>query len=93
EQVRVHTTLLGGGFGRRAVPDGHFVQEAVEISKAVKCPVKVVWTREDDTRGGYYRPASHHAIRAGLDEAGDPVAWQHRVVVQSFIEGTPFEAF
>jgi isoquinoline 1-oxidoreductase beta subunit len=93
EKVQVHTTLLGGGFGRRAVPDNHFVREAVEISKAIKCPVKVIWTREDDTRGGYYRPASHHSVRAGLDAAGDPVAWRHRVVCQSFIEGTPFEAF
>ncbi len=92
EQVKVHTTLLGGGFGRRAVPDSHFVQEAVHISKAVKAPVKVIWTREDDTRGGYYRPAAYHAIGAGLDAAGNPVAWQQRIVCQSFIAGTPFEA-
>jgi len=91
-QVKVHTTLLGGGFGRRAVPDSHFVQEAVQISKAVKAPVKVIWTREDDTRGEYYRPAAYHAIGAGLDAAGNPVAWQQRIVCQSFIAGTPFEA-
>ena len=93
EQVKVHTTLLGGGFGRRAVIDSHFVREAVEISKAVKAPVKVIWTREDDIRGGYYRPAAYHAISAGLDGAGNPVAWQHRIVCQSFIAGTPFEGF
>ena len=93
EQVKVHTTLLGGGFGRRAVPDNHFVREAVEISKAVQAPVKVVWTREDDIRGGYYRPAAYHSIAAGLDAAGDPVAWRQRIVCQSFIAGTPFEAF
>jgi isoquinoline 1-oxidoreductase beta subunit len=92
EQVKVHTPLLGGGFGRRAVPDSHFVREAVQISKAVKAPVKVIWTREDDTRGGYYRPAAYHAISAGLDAAGNPVGWQHRIVCQSFIAGTPFEA-
>src|SRR2546428_2758240 len=52
QQVKIHTMLLGGGFGRRAVPDSHFVQEAVQTSKAVKAPVKVIWTREDDIRGG-----------------------------------------
>jgi len=93
EQVKVHTTLLGGGFGRRAVPDSHFVQEAVQVSKSVKAPVKVIWTREDDIRGGYYRPAAHHSISAGLDAAGNPVVWQHQVVCQSFIVGTPFESF
>jgi isoquinoline 1-oxidoreductase beta subunit len=93
EQVKVHTTLLGGGFGRRAVADNHFVREAVQISKAIQVPVKVVWTREDDTRGGYYRPRAHHAIGAGLDAQGNVVAWRHRIVCQSFIEGTPFEPF
>ena len=93
EQVKVHTTLLGGGFGRRAVPDSHFVVEAVQISKAVKAPVKAIWTREDDIRGGYYRPAAYHSISAGLDAAGNLVAWQQRVVCQSFMAGTPFEPF
>ncbi len=93
DKVNVHTTLLGGGFGRRAVIDSHFVREAVELSKAVNVPVKVVWTREDDTRGGYYRPAAHHVLAAGLNAAGEPVAWQHRIVCQSFMAGTPFEAF
>jgi isoquinoline 1-oxidoreductase beta subunit len=92
EQVQLHTTLLGGGFGRRAVPDSHFVREAVQLSKAVKAPVKVIWTREDDTRGGYYRPRAYHAVSAGLDARGVPVAWQQRIVCQSFIAGTPFEA-
>lgn len=90
EQVRLHTTLLGGGFGRRAVFDSHFVREAVQLSKAVKAPVKVIWTREDDIRGGFYRPACYHSIGAGLDAAGKPVAWQHRIVCQSFMIGTPF---
>jgi isoquinoline 1-oxidoreductase beta subunit len=93
QQVKIHTMLLGGGFGRRAVPDSHFVQEAVQVSKAVKAPVKVIWTREDDIRGGYYRPAAYHAISAGLGADGKPVAWQHRVVCQSFIAGTPFEPY
>jgi isoquinoline 1-oxidoreductase beta subunit len=93
EQVNLHTTLLGGGFGRRAVPDSHFVREAVQISKAIKTPVKVVWTREDDTRGGYYRPRALHKLSAGLDSAGNLVAWQQSIVCQSFIVGTPFEPY
>ncbi|HLA26794.1 MAG TPA: xanthine dehydrogenase family protein molybdopterin-binding subunit [Syntrophales bacterium] len=91
DQVKLHTMLLGGGFGRRGVLDSHFVREAVQISKAVKAPVKVVWTREDDIRGGYYRPAAFHSIAAGLDGAGNPVAWRHRIVCQSFMMNTPFE--
>lgn len=93
ENVALHTTLLGGGFGRRAVIDAHFVREAVQASKAVKAPVKVIWTREDDTRGGFYRPRAYHSLRAGLDDAGNAVAWQQRIVCQSFMVGTPFEAF
>lgn len=93
QQVKIHTMLLGGGFGRRAVADCHFVQEAVQASKAVKAPVKVIWTREDDIRGGYYRPAAHHSVSAGLDAGGKPVAWRHRIVSQSIIAGTPFESF
>jgi isoquinoline 1-oxidoreductase subunit beta len=92
EQVKLHTMLCGGGFGRRAVPDSHFVVEAVQVSKAVRTPVKVVWSREDDMRGGFYRPRAHHVVRAGLGADGMPVAWQHRIVCQSFIAGTPFEA-
>ncbi len=91
-KVRVHTTLLGGGFGRRAVIDCHFVREAVQLSKAAGAPVKVVWSREDDIRGGYYRPAAYHSLSAGLDPDGVLAAWQHRIVCQSFIAGTPFEA-
>jgi isoquinoline 1-oxidoreductase beta subunit len=91
EQVKIHTTLLGGGFGRRAAIDAHFVREAVEVSKAVKAPVKVIWTREDDIRGGYYRPRAHHTIAGGLDADGNPVAWNHGIVCQSFAVGTPFE--
>ena len=91
EQVMLHTTLAGGGFGRRGTPDGHFVREAVLLSKAVEAPVKAIWTREDDIRGGYYRPASRHALAAGLDANGTPTVWTHRVVCQSVLLGTPFE--
>lgn len=93
EQVQLHTTLLGGGFGRRAVADCHMVREAVQVSRAIRKPVKVIWTREDDMRGGYYRPRSVHLVKAGVDAAGKPVAWEHDLVVQSFVVGTPFEKF
>ncbi len=92
DQVKLHTTLLGGGFGRCAVFDSHFVREAVQLSKAIGAPVKTVWTREDDIRGGFYRPVCYHSLSAGLDATGKPVAWQHRIVCQSFMIGTPFEA-
>ncbi len=90
EQVTLHTTLAGGGFGRRAVPDNHFVREAVQVSKLVEAPVKVIWTREDDTRGGYYRPRAYHTVRAALDAAGSIVAWEQHIVCQSFLVDTPF---
>jgi isoquinoline 1-oxidoreductase subunit beta len=92
EQVQLHTTLLGGGFGRRAVLDSHFVREAVQISKAVGAPVKVIWAREDDMRGGYYRPRAYHSVTAGLDAGGALTAWRQRIVCQSFIAGTAFES-
>src|SRR5439155_338082 len=78
EKVTVHTTFLGGGFGRRLEPD--FVSEAVRVSKAVSAPVKVIWSREDDVQHGFYRPATYNKFAAGLDAAGTPVAWTHRIV-------------
>jgi isoquinoline 1-oxidoreductase beta subunit len=90
EQVRIHTTFLGGGFGRRATPGSDFVVEAAHVAKASGMPVKVVWTREDDMRGGYYRPMWLHRIRAGLDMQGMPAAWHQTIVGQSILEGTPF---
>jgi isoquinoline 1-oxidoreductase beta subunit len=78
ERVRVHTTFLGGGFGRRLESD--FVSEAVRLSKAMGAPVKVIWSREDDVQHGFYRPATYNKLAAGLDAAGTPVAWTHRIV-------------
>ena len=92
EQVTIHTMFLGGGFGRRANPASDFVGEAVEVAKAAKVPVKVVWTREDDTRGGYYRPMWLHNIRAALDDKGAILGWHNVIVGQSIIAGTPFAA-
>ncbi len=91
EKVRIHTTFLGGGFGRRANPRSDFVIEAVQVAKAAGKPVKVVWTREDDITGGYYRPMWLDQIAAGLDSGGNPVAWQHTIVGQSILSGTLFE--
>jgi isoquinoline 1-oxidoreductase beta subunit len=92
EQVTLHTTFLGGGFGRRATPTNDFVAEAVHVAKAAKMPVKVVWTREDDMRGGYYRPMWAHKVTVGLGQDGMPAAWRQQIVGQSILEGTPFEA-
>jgi isoquinoline 1-oxidoreductase beta subunit len=93
EQVNVHTTLLGGGFGRRANPANDFVAEAVHVAKAIKAPVKVVWTREDDMHGGYYRPMWYDKMVGSVDAAGNPIAWTHTIMGQSIIAGTPFEGF
>ncbi len=78
EAVKIHTTLLGGGFGRRLESD--FVAEAVQISKTVHAPVKVIWSREDDTKHGFYRPATYNRLTAGLDAQNKPVAWMHHIV-------------
>lgn len=77
-QVRVHTEFLGGGFGRRGESD--FVREAVELATLLEEPVQVVWTREDDMRHDFFRPANYARLRAGLDETGAPLAWFQRIV-------------
>ena len=81
--VFVHTTFLGGGFGRRFETD--FVGEAVEISKAIREPVKVTWSREDDIQHDYYRTASHAHFTAGLDADGWPVVWVNRIACPSLM--------
>lgn len=92
EKVNLHTTLLGGGFGRRAVGDSHFVREAAQVARAIQKPVKVLWTREDDIRGGYYRPVVHSELKGAIDARGMPVAWRQSIVSQSILKGTPFGA-
>ncbi|KYG11113.1 hypothetical protein BE21_08695 [Sorangium cellulosum] len=77
EAVRVHVTQLGGGFGRRKQLD--FAVEAVHLSKLLRRPIKVIWTREDDIQGGYYRPASCSKLLGAVDAAGRPSAWIHRI--------------
>ncbi|MFY9690812.1 MAG: xanthine dehydrogenase family protein molybdopterin-binding subunit, partial [Candidatus Acidiferrales bacterium] len=83
EQAFVHTTYLGGGFGRRGWSD--FVTEACEISKQMKAPVQVTWSREDDTQHDYYRPASYVKISAGLGADGNPTAFTARVACDSIM--------
>ncbi|MFO7594161.1 MAG: xanthine dehydrogenase family protein molybdopterin-binding subunit [Pseudomonadota bacterium] len=92
EQVKINMLYAGGSFGRRGNPHSDYVLEAANIVKAgdLKVPVKMVWTREDDMHAGYFRPMYYHKMSAGLDEAGKPVAWQHRIVGQSIMAGTAF---
>lgn len=92
EKVRIYTVFAGGSFGRRANIGSDYIVEAVEIAKALPqgTPVKLIWTREDDIKGGRYRPMYLHTFKAGLDAKGDMVAWQHRIVGQSITKGTPF---
>jgi isoquinoline 1-oxidoreductase beta subunit len=93
DKIAIHTQFIGGGFGRRSNPTSDFVAEAVVVAKAAKVPVKVMWTREDEMRGGYYRPQFVHRVKVGLDEHGMPVAWDHVLVGQSIFEGTAGAAF
>jgi isoquinoline 1-oxidoreductase beta subunit len=83
-QVHLQTMYLGGGFGRRSQTD--FVRDAVHVSKAVGRPVKVLWTREDDMRAGYYRPVSYSEMAGAVDADGWPVAWIHRMATPSIAE-------
>ena len=84
EAVDLHTQFLGGGFGRRAAAWSDFVSEASHVAKGEPWPVKTTWTREDDTRGGQYRPMTLHRSRLALDADGRPVAWHNRVVGQAY---------
>jgi isoquinoline 1-oxidoreductase subunit beta len=89
DQVKVNITLLGGGFGRRLEHD--YGVEAAQVSKAIKAPVQVLWTRQDDMRNSTYRPASYHHLSATLDGQGWPVAFSHRIVMPGINvqKGTP----
>jgi isoquinoline 1-oxidoreductase beta subunit len=95
EQVTINSLIAGGSFGRRAVPTSDYVSQAVAIAQAAKTdrPVKMVWTREDDMRSGYYRPMMVHRVEAGIDGAGALSAWKHHIVGQGILVGTLFEPF
>jgi len=91
DKVTFHTEFAGGGFGRRATTDSHIPREAALIAKRFRgAPVKLIWSREDDVRGGYYRPMHVHRVEIGVGRDGMPVAWRHVVVGQSLLAGTPF---
>ena len=94
EKIRINTMLAGGSFGRRATPSADY-QVEVALAFAVtdrSRPVKLVWSREDDVRGGFYRPAFGHRVKVGLDADGKIIAWEHRIAGQSIMKGTAFEA-
>jgi isoquinoline 1-oxidoreductase beta subunit len=93
EQVRINMLYAGGSFGRRGNPFSDYVLDTVAIAKTAGNgkPVKLVWSREDDMRGGYYRPMYFHTIKAGLDARGNIVGWQHRIVGQSIMAGSPLD--
>ena len=98
EQVTINTMTAGGGFGRRAVPGGEYMVEAVNVAKAWRAsgqsgPIKTIWSREDDIKGGYYRPSHVHRADIGIDDKGKIIAWEHTVVGQSIMAGTMFEAW
>lgn len=97
EKVTLNTMMAGGGFGRRAVPTSDYLVESAGVFRAWVAkgrtePLKVMWSREDDIKGGYYRPLHVHRARIGLDAKGQVVGWQHAIVGQSIVMGTPFEA-
>jgi len=95
EKIQIKTMLAGGSFGRRATPEADYQVEAALafVMTDRTRPVKLVWSREDDLRSGYYRPAFGHKVRVGLDESGEIVGWDHRIAGQSIMKGTPFEGF
>ncbi len=94
EDVAIKTQWAGGSFGRRAVYNSDYVAEVAHIVKALATdkPIKLVWTREDDIKGGYYRPMYVHKVKVGLTESGEIAGWHHRIVGQSIMDGTAFAA-
>ncbi|MBV7540402.1 xanthine dehydrogenase family protein molybdopterin-binding subunit [Acidovorax sp. sic0104] len=98
QNVKVHTQMAGGGFGRRAIPTSDYVVEACGVARAARtagitAPVRTLWSREDDIKGGYYRPLHVHRAEIGFDAQGKILAWDHTIVGQSITKGSPFEAF
>jgi isoquinoline 1-oxidoreductase beta subunit len=93
KQCKLHTTYLGGGFGRRACPKSDYIVEAVEIAKQAGAPLKLVWTRTDDLRGGFYRPMWTSRLTAGIDAQKQISTWTHTIVGESIMAGTPMAAF
>ena len=98
EQVTLNTMFAGGGFGRRATPTSDYLADTARVMKAWMAanrsePLKLVWSREDDVKGGYYRPLTMHRTKISLSKAGVITDWRHTVVSQSILKGTAFEQF
>jgi isoquinoline 1-oxidoreductase beta subunit len=99
ENVSINTTWAGGSFGRRGVPNAHYTAEAAMLGKAwfdatgSARPIKLTYTREDDMASGYFRPLHMHRVRVGVDADGNLSGWEHRIVGQGIMIGTPFEGF
>ena len=98
EQVQINVQMAGGGFGRRATPATEWPREAAAVAVALaqagqRMPVKVIWSREDDVKAGYYRPMTVHRAEIGFDASGKIAGWQHRIVSQSILKGSPLEGF
>lgn len=94
--VKVNVQMAGGGFGRRAIATSDYVAEACGVAKAaqtagIAAPIRTLWSREDDIKGGYYRPMHLHTAKIGFDAQGRIDAWDHVIVGQSILGGTPFE--
>jgi isoquinoline 1-oxidoreductase beta subunit len=94
--VKVNTQMAGGGFGRRAIPTSDYVVEACQVAKAARvagidAPVRTLWSREDDIKGGYYRPMHLHTAKIGFDAQGNVTGWDHVIVGQSLLMGSMFE--
>ena len=98
QNIRMNVQMAGGGFGRRAIPSSDYVVEACGVAKAARAAgltaaVRTLWSREDDIKGGYYRPMHLHRAEIGFDAQGNILAWDHVIVGQSIMAGSPFEAF
>ncbi|MCE4557294.1 xanthine dehydrogenase family protein molybdopterin-binding subunit [Roseateles cellulosilyticus] len=98
EQVQINVQMAGGGFGRRATPATEWPREAAAVAVALaqagqRMPVKVIWSREDDMKSGYYRPMTVHRAEIGFDATGKILGWQHRIASQSILKGSPLEGF
>ena len=96
QNVKLNVQMAGGGFGRRAIATSDYVVEACGIVKAaqaagISAPIRTLWSREDDIKGGYYRPMHLHTAKIGFDAQGNIAAWDHVIVGQSILGGTPFE--
>jgi isoquinoline 1-oxidoreductase subunit beta len=98
DKIMIHVQMAGGGFGRRAVPTSEYLVESANVARALaaagkRAPVKVIWSREDDLKAGYYRPFTVHRAEIGFDAQGNIAGWENVIVSQSILKGSPFEAF